>query len=96
MVNLSIRLKELRKLAGMTQKQLGERIGVSKAVISYYESSDRTPSPEMLIKLAQAFHVTTDYLLGLEKTWHSIDVSGLSDEDVRTVQRVVDALRGKK
>ena len=96
MVNLSIRLRELRKQAELTQKQLGERVGVSKAVISYYETSERTPSPEMLIRLAQTFHVTTDYLLGIEKTWHSIDVTGLSEEDVRTVQRVVEALRSKK
>lgn len=94
MVDLSIKLKTLRQQAGMTQRQLGERIGTTKATISYYELSERTPSPEMLIKLANVFHVSTDFLLGIETAERTLDVSGLSEENVRLVQRLVDALRG--
>ena len=94
MVDLSIKLKTLRQQAGMTQRQLGERIGTTKATISYYELSERTPSPEMLIKLANVFHVSTDFLLGIETAERTLEVSGLSEENVRLVQRLVDALRG--
>ena len=96
MVDLSVKLKTLRLQAGLTQKELGERICTTKATISYYELSERTPSPEMLIKLAAVFHVSTDFLLGVETAGRVLDVSGLSEENVQLVQRLIDALRGDK
>ena len=88
-------LKELRKQSGLTQQQVAERVGVSKSVISFYELKERAPSPEVLIKLSYIFHVSTDYLLGLEKA-RTIDVSGLSDEDIKAVREIVERLRIKK
>ena len=95
MVDFSTRLKTLRQLAGLTQQQLGAQIGVTKSVISYYELSDRTPSPEVLVKLAGVFHVSTDYLLGLERGQQTVDVTGLDKEDILAVQYMIDALRRK-
>lgn len=95
MVNFGAKLKELRLQAGYTQKQLGEYIGVTKSVISYYELQERFPSPETLIKLAKLFHVTTDFLLGLENK-QTIDVSGLNDEDIYLVKQTIDALERKE
>ena len=89
------RLKELRKQHGMTQQQLAGRIGVTKSVISFYELKERVPSPEVLIKLSYIFHVTTDYLLGIDKT-KTLDVSGLDEEDVRALYAIAERLRAKK
>lgn len=77
------RIKELRQKAGLTQQQLAERIWVSKAAISNYELYERNPSPEILIKLARVFHVSTEYLLGIEEKTQVLDVSDLTDEDIR-------------
>lgn len=88
------KLKELRTKAGMTQMQLGAQIGVTKSVISYYELQERIPSPEILIKLAAIFHVSTDYLLGIEKK-SVIDVSGLKEEDVAILQQIIAYMRKK-
>lgn len=88
-------LKELRKKNNLTQQQLANRIGVTKSVISFYELRERAPSPEVLIKLSYIFHVSTDYLLGVEKT-KAIDVSGLNDEDIKAVIAIVERLREKK
>ena len=88
------RLKELRIQAGLTQKQLGELIGVTKSVVSFYELRERTPSPEVLIKLAAVFHVSSDYLLGIEKG-KSLDISGLDIEDEKAVRSIVERLRKK-
>lgn len=88
------RLKLLRSQAGLTQKQLGAMIGVSKSVISFYELQERSPSPDVLMKLAAVFHVSSDYLLGLE-SGDSIDISGLDEEDVKIVKQLVDFLRKK-
>lgn len=78
----------------MSQKQLAEKLGITKSVISYYEQSERTPSPEMLVKIANVFHVTTDYLLGLESET-VLDISDLPNEDIELLDYIVNALRKK-
>lgn len=88
------RLKELRKGAGLSQKQLGQMIGVTKSVISFYELQDRSPSPLVLIKLSGVFHVTTDYLLGIDRR-ETIDTAGLSEKDVALLQAIAAHLREK-
>lgn len=96
MVHFGQRLKELRLQAGLTQKQLADRIWVSKAAIGNYELSDRKPSPEIIVKLAKVFHVSTDYLLGIDEKEHIIDVSGLSDDEIAAVQNLVDIIKKNK
>ena len=88
------RLKELRLQSGLTQKQLGERIGVTKSVISFYELRERTPSPEILVKLAATFCVSSDYLLGIEKG-KTIDITGLDFDDEKALRMIVAQLRKK-
>lgn len=88
------KLKTLRNSQKMTQQQLATRLGVAKSVVSYYESGDRFPSYDVLIKIAHTFHVTTDYLLDLERR-RVIDVSDLSEEQIAVVITVVDALKNK-
>lgn len=87
-------LKKLRLEAGLTQKQLASQIGVTKSVISFYELQERIPSPEVLVKLAAVFHVSTDYLLDIEKG-KSLDITGLNEDDERLVRLVVNTLRQK-
>ena len=88
-------LRDLRLQSGLTQKQLAARIGVTTSVVSFYELRERTPSPEVLAKLADVFHVSTDYLLGIDKA-RTIDVSGLDDDDIQLVSLMVQRLREKK
>lgn len=58
------RIKELRKEAGLTQVQLGEKIGVSDASINKYEKGIMLPKIDKLEKMAEEFLVTVDYLTG--------------------------------
>ncbi len=88
------KLKQLRKREHLTQKQLAERIGVAKSIISYYESGHRYPSYDVLVKIARVFHVTTDYLLDMEKR-RMLDVSDLSEESITVLETVANALRKK-
>lgn len=94
MVDFGRKLKELRIQAGLSQKQLAERVKVTKSVISYYELQERYPSSEILIKLANIFHVSTDFLLGIEKQ-QTLDISGLDEEDIRLLQHTISVLRNK-
>lgn len=61
----SQRLLSLRKQAGLSQKQLGEVIGVSNKAICTMETGTRETTFEKLVLLAEYFHVSTDYLLGI-------------------------------
>lgn len=58
-------LRELRTEKKLTQPQLAEKIGVSRAVISFWENGVYEPTASNIIKLAKFFDVSTDFLLGL-------------------------------
>lgn len=60
------RLAGIRKSRGMTQADLGDVVGVSKRVITYYEQQDAQPPGAMLVDLAKALRVSSDQLLGLK------------------------------
>ena len=95
MVDFGSNFKELRLKYKMTQKELADKIGVTKSVVSYYELQERSPSPEILIKLSGIFHVTTDYLLGIEHK-HAIDVSNLSSDELAVIEQMIKVLENKK
>lgn len=59
------RLKALRKGAGLSQTQLGERLEVTHTSIYLYEKGSATPTVSTLAAIAELFGVTTDWLLGL-------------------------------
>ena len=93
-MNIGDRLKELRSKNGMTQTRLAQLLNITKSVVSYYERQERMPSPDVLIKLAGIFHVSVDYLMGIDKK-KTIDVSDLSDEDISVLNHMADTLRKK-
>ena len=76
----------------MTQSDLAERLGVTKSVISAYETGLRMPSYDILIKISRIFRVTTDYLLGLESK-QEIDVSGLTEDEIHALTNLVKAMQ---
>ena len=92
MVDFGTRLRELRTARGWTQAQLSARLGVTKSVVSAYETAMRYPSYDILIRIAAIFSVSADYLLGIEAA-QTLDITGLSAEHVQLVRQLVDALR---
>lgn len=61
-----LRLKQLRTERQMSQQQLAQRLGVAQNTVSNWENGRRKVEPDMLVRLAQMFGVTADYLLGTE------------------------------
>ena len=96
MTEFGKRLKQLRKQSGLTQKQLAKKLWVTKATISNYELYERSPSPEILIHLSEVFHVSTDYLLGIEAKKQVVDVTGLDAEEIAFIEMAVSLLKQKK
>ena len=59
-----MKLKQLRELNHMTQRQAAEAIGCTQGNYSRYETGEREPSIELLVRMATAFGVSVDYLIG--------------------------------
>ena len=64
-IKFNMRLKELRLANGLTQKELAKSIEVGRTTISEYESGKIVPKHEGLLKLANYFNVSVDYLTGV-------------------------------
>lgn len=60
------RLRILRTERRLTQKELGDKLGVSEAAVSQYESDKREMSQSIIIKITEIFCVSSGYILGLE------------------------------
>lgn len=65
------RLKELRLEMGITQKELATIVGVGRTTISEYESGKIVPSQQKLLKIAEYFGVSVDYLTGVSNAPHN-------------------------
>lgn len=63
--NLSTRIKELRTIKKLTQKELAETLNISTVSISSYETGAKTPSLDMILNIAQKYNVSIDWLCGL-------------------------------
>ena len=59
-----MRLREARENAGLLQKEVAERLEISPVTYNRYEQGKREPDVDTLIKLANIFGVTVDYLVG--------------------------------
>ena len=71
------RLKEMRTLKGKSQEDVANDLNISRQSYGLYEIGKREPSNEMLMKLADYFGVSTDYLLG--RTDNPLEILGLKD-----------------
>ena len=92
MVDFGNTLKTLRVKKNMTQAQLAQKLGLTKSVISAYETGLRLPSYDVLIHISKIFNVSTDYLLGLERK-QEIDLSGLSDDEITALMNLIKAIK---
>lgn len=83
------KIKQARKNAGITQKNLGDKLGVSPVMISQYESNTRNPKLQTLQKIADALNVTlsdlltSDTILNSEKSDITDWLSTMEEESYR-------------
>jgi len=92
-------LRALREMRGLTQADLGKRAEMGAASVSHFETGQRTPSLDSLVKLADALQVSVDTLLGrasVEATAQLdpvfLQASRASSQTLEIVRRVTAAL----
>ena len=104
-------LRLLRETLGISQTELGKKIGVARSTICQYESGRREPDNETLQRLADFFNVSVDYLLGREQPVEKQEISvpdkdvmvafqdgaeNLTQEDIDDVVKFIEFLKNKK
>ncbi len=91
---LNERLREIRTAKKLSQVELARLLGVTKQCVSNWENDNIQPSIEMLVKIATALQVSTDYLLSIENK-RTLDVTELSEETIQHIQQIIDDLKHK-
>lgn len=83
-------LRNIRKSKNLTQEELAERADISRVMVSRYETGSVIPTVDVLVNLADALEVSTDYLLGRRNHEefadaflldHQVKLSPLSESD---------------
>jgi len=87
-MTLGERIKKLRNSKKMTLSVMAERIGVTISAVAAYENGTRTPSVDVLIKIAKLFNMTIDHLLGYANK-DLIDISGLTPTQREIIQNMI-------
>ena len=92
---ISDRIKELRECAGYSQAQLAKKLDVTRSSVNAWEMGLSTPTTQYVAAMTKLFHVSADYLLGIE-TEYSISLTGYSEEEISLVMDLLKYFDGKK
>lgn len=89
------KIKKLRKTSGITQAELARELGITRSSVNAWEMGVSLPSTMFVIKLAQIFQVSTDYLLDVERE-AVLDISGLDDDSIKILTAMVYYMRNRQ
>ncbi len=81
-------IKSLRETAKFSQAELARRLDVSRSSVNAWEMGLSMPTAQYLVALAKIFHVSTDYLLGVEPEMRLV-LDGYSQQEVELVYQLV-------
>jgi len=88
------RIKFLREQKAYTQTELAKKLGITRSSVNAWEMGISVPSTQYVVELSNIFSVSTDYLLGVEKS-SSIDISGLTEKDIEMIYKLSEYLKSK-
>lgn len=89
------KIKMLRDKCGITQASLARELGITRSSVNAWEMGLSIPSTQYIVELALIFNVSTDYLLGIERT-STISVDGLTDREIASIVEIVECYKAKK
>lgn len=89
--HISEKLRKLRSLKGLQQRQIAKMVGIHASTLSAYENASRLPSYHVLVKLANIYGVTVDYLLDHDKPSPDI-LTNLSGPRREMISQIADII----
>lgn len=94
---LGKRIRSQRKLLGMTQEELSEKVGVSCSFIGHIERGSRKLSLETLVNISEALNISCDALLqdSLNGS-RSVETSGMNERNLKLLNEIASVLREGK
>ena len=90
-IKIGEKINELRLKHNLTQTALGKNLGVSRSSVNAWEMGISIPSVEKIIDIADFFHVSVDYLLGLDNKL-TVDISSLNEKEKAMVCNLIEIL----
>ena len=85
---LADKIKFLRMQSGFSQSELARRLNVTRSSVNSWELGISTPTTQYIVECANIFHVSSDYILGLESDM-KLDLSGFSQEEINILYSLV-------
>ena len=92
---LSDRIKSLRIKSGISQAELARKLNVTRSSINAWESGLSTPTTQYIVKFAKIFHVSSDYILGIENKM-SINLDNFDEHEINIIYVLVEYFDSKK
>ncbi len=89
------KIKILREKMGITQAELAKQLCVTRSGVNAWEMGISVPSTQCIVQLAEYFHVSTDYLLGVSNT-ASISVDGLSNQEIAAILEIIECFKANR
>lgn len=94
MILIGDKLRQLRQENGLRQEQVARLVGADRSSISAWETDSRQPSYQSLVRLAEVYNVSTDFLLG-RTGGRPLDLSGLTATEVAVITELVAGMTSK-
>lgn len=92
---ISEKIRLLREQNNITQSALARELGVTRSAVNAWEMGISVPSTSLIVEIANFFHISTDYLLGIHQT-SSLDVSGLNDKEIMLIRNLIEYFKSLK
>ena len=88
-------IRSLREQAGYSQAGLAKKLGVTRSSVNAWESGLSAPTAVYIIELSKLFHVSSDFVLGLDNTMQ-LNLSEFSEEEVRILYSLINYFSNNK
>ena len=92
---ISDRIRSLREDSGMSQAELARKLSVTRSSVNAWEMGLSAPTAQYIIELANLFHCSADYILGLDNT-KCINISKYNKQEAKLIRDLIAFIDNKK
>ena len=89
------RIKTLREQKGLSQAKLAKILNITRSSVNAWEMGVSIPSTQKIVELALLFHITTDYILGLDDD-SSLSLKTYDEKDIRLIYHLLNYIEENK